>query len=127
MAISQVQILQAVQSELASITSGSPAFIPYFVSLNIAQMLADYAVSQGDATYRSQIISLAGQAPKCESPLLLSTSCASEHSAWLVKVQTLLQSQPSIFASFDIGSWLAVGLLGVGALFAIKKLLKRKQ
>ena len=127
MAISQAQLLQAVQSELASIASGSPLFIPYVASQNVAQMLIDYATSQGNASYRSQIISLANQAPQCETPLLLSTSCASEHSAWLVKVQTLLQSQPSIFANFDIGSWLAVGLLGVGALFGIKKLSKRKR
>ena len=124
MATTSAEILAAIQSELAQLTN--PTTDPFLLSQNVANMLVDYAASQTNATYQQQIISLAQQAPKCETPVALSTSCASEHQAWLIKVQTAVQNAPNIFSSFDIGSWLAVGGIGIAAWYGFKALRKRK-
>ncbi|HQT90414.1 MAG TPA: hypothetical protein PL001_00100 [Candidatus Kryptobacter bacterium] len=124
MATTQQSILLAVQAEQASFSN--PTTIPYTLSQNIASMLVDYAASQSDVTYQQQLVSLAQQAPKCADPVLISSACAGEHQAWLVKVSTLVQNSPSVFSSFDIGSWLAVGGLGLAAWYGIKAFRRKK-
>lgn len=124
MVTTQAIILQAVQAEQASLAN--PTTIPYVLSQNIASMLVDFAASQSNVTYQQQLVSLAQQAPKCQDLVIISSSCANEHSAWLVKVQTLVQNAPNIFASFDVGSWLALGGLGIAGYFIVKSIRRRK-
>lgn len=111
------QILNAVQSELNGIQSGSLTYIPYAASQSIASMLVAYASTQS-GTYAQSLTSLASQAPKCMDPSA-DASCGSEHTRWLLTVQAALQNPPSIFANMDWGSWLAVGGIAVGVIAAI--------